>query len=87
MWHLFFLLLLSFFIGLVCLYSIIYIRDVKRFDFWISLGQFIVRLFVGAIFSIVIALAVHYPWVIWVSIGAVGFLSNYWMAWLDKKRG
>lgn len=87
MWHLFFLLLLSFFIGLVVLYGLNYIQDRKGFDFWISLGQFVVRLFIGAVFSIIIALAVQYPWVIWVSIGAIGFLSNYWMAWLDKRRG
>jgi uncharacterized membrane protein AbrB (regulator of aidB expression) len=87
MWHLFFLLLLSFFIGLVILFGINYVKDKSGFDFWENLGQFILRLFIGAVASIVVALAVQYSWLIWVSVGVLAFLSNYWMAWLYKKKG
>jgi hypothetical protein len=85
MWNLFAHLLLAFFIGLAILYGIEFLRDTKGFKMWPTVGQAILRLFIGAAVSIVIALCVEYSWLIWVSLGVLALSSNYWMAWLDKK--
>lgn len=87
MWNLFVLLIASFAVGLMILYGINYIKDRKGFDFWENMGQVIVRLVIGAVASLIIALCVEHSWVIWAAMATVAFLSNYWMKWLDKKRG
>jgi hypothetical protein len=87
MWNLFFLLLTFFSLGVIVYYALQWLKDPKSFDFWTSLGGFLVTLFIGAIAAIVIALSYRYTWVMWVAMAAAGFLRNYWMAWLYKKRG
>ena len=87
MWELFFLLLIAFTIGVIAYYSLEWLKDQKAFDLWQSFGEIIITLFYGAIGCIVIALANEYTWVMWVAMGAIGFLRKYWMAWLYKKRG
>lgn len=87
MWHLFFLLLTFFAVGLIILFGLKYVQDIKGFLFWENVGQFILRLFIGAVVAIVIALAVQYSWVIWTAMIVLAFLSNYWMAFLYKKKG
>jgi hypothetical protein len=87
MWHQFFFLLTFFAIGLIILFGINYVQNSKSFSWPVNIGQFIVRLFIGGVVCIVIALAVKYPWVIWVAMLFLAFLSNYWMAFLNKKKG
>lgn len=85
MWNLFFYLLISLAVGLVILYGIKYFRDQKGFDMWFNVGQCILRLFVGAVVCFIAALAAKFPWIIYVAPCVLALLSNYWMAWLDKK--
>jgi hypothetical protein len=87
MWHLFFLLLTFFAVGLIILFGLKYVQDIKGFLFWENVGQFILRLFIGAVVAMVISLAVQYSWVIWAAMIVLAFLSNYWMAFLYKKKG
>jgi hypothetical protein len=85
MWHQFALSAVFFTIGLIVLYGFKINNDGKAL-LGNNIANFFLRLFIGAIASIVIALAMQYPWVIWVGMLALAFLSNYWMAFLNKKQ-
>jgi hypothetical protein len=87
MWNLFFLLLAAFSIGLVIYYALGYLLDTKGFNVKGVLVEAIITLFIGAVFSLIVALAAEYTWVMWASMAALALLRKYWMAWLYKIRG